>query len=49
MNKELNETLAELYELMDRLEEIAEDDEKVADRVNAAINKLSEACDILED
>ena len=49
MNIKLAKLLEEIYDIMDRLEEAAEDDESISEKVNAAIDKMSDVCDILED
>ena len=46
---ELENVLEAISEIMDELEELAEDDESCASVANAVIDKLSEACDLLED
>lgn len=46
---ELENVLEALSEIMDELEELAEDDESCETVANAVIDKLSEACDLLEE
>ncbi len=45
----LGEIIDDLTGLLDRLEELAEDDEAVSKPVNRAIDLLSSACDALEE
>ena len=45
--KQLDSINTDLLELMDRLEEVAEDDEQVSDKVNAVIDLLARASEAL--
>lgn len=47
--RELASISEDLYDIMDRLEELSEDYEDLALKLNLAINKLSEACDLIEE
>ena len=49
MKNDIAEILEELYDIMDRLEEAAEDDESKSAVVNEVIDLLSDACDKLEE
>ncbi len=47
--KQLDSINTDLLELMDRLEEVAEDDEQVSDKVNAVIDLLARASEALDE
>ena len=53
MNKEtrrrLDEISEDLMELIDRLEELSQDEETLAQHINPIVDSLSRACDALEE
>ena len=45
----LDEINGDLMDIIDRLEEISEDEESLSKRINQVIDVLSNACDMLEE
>ena len=44
----LNEISEDLMDILDRLEELSEDEETISEQINEAIDKLSDACEIVD-